>query len=477
VIYIFSHDLSLSDKIIKVLPRQRAEPYSDEISLASALNEIMPDAVIFDLRTGSRPFKLMERVYFEKPSIIVIALLPGVGISEEIFSDKELYWPLEVAEIAEVFEKSRKNRELLRSCGIVGRSEELSKAAEVVRKIAPSDISVLITGPSGAGKEIIARAIHSLSDRPDKPFIAVSVAAMAPGIIESELFGHEKGAFTGAASRRIGAFEQVSGGVLFLDEIGEIPLEIQAKLLRVLEQKTFARVGGNDPIIADFRLVAATNRVLQNEVARGQFREDLYYRINAVTIDIPPLSRRIADISPLTYHFLERRKKELKTDRLSIEPGALRQFHRYDWPGNVRELKNVVDSFAVTGPSGRIRTSDFEVYVQSKRPSAELLPVVTGRTPESAEHQIIMQALLSLTGQVSSLRHLIETELERMKFAEGGIVEPARTRFDSVRVDDAEKELINRALNESGGNRKKAAGLLGIGERTLYRKLDKYGLR
>jgi len=477
VIYIFSHDLSLSDKIIDMIPGRQAELFTDEIRLASALNESDPQGIIFDLRTGTRPAKLIEKTYLERPSIIIIILLPSIGISEEIYSDRELYWPVEVGEVADAFDRVKKSRDLLKSCGIVGRSEELSRAAEVVKKIAPSDISVLISGPSGAGKEIIARAIHSCSDRAEKPFIAVNVAALAPGIIESELFGHEKGSFTGAVSRRIGAFEQVEGGVLFLDEIGEIPLEIQAKLLRVLEQRVFTRVGGNVQINADFRLVAATNKVLQDQIAAGKFREDLYFRINVVTIDLPPLSMRIADISPLTYYFLERRKSELKTEHLSIEPGALRQFHRYHWPGNVRELKNVIDSFAVTSPSGRIKASDFEAYVQAKRPRTELLPVVTGRTSESAEHKIMLQAIMSLTNEVSSLRHLIETELEKTRFGEVNPNEVRGSRWESVRMDDAERDLIIRALSESGGNRKKAASLLGIGERTLYRKLDKYGLK
>ncbi|MEE9555437.1 MAG: sigma-54 dependent transcriptional regulator [candidate division Zixibacteria bacterium] len=477
MIYVFSHDLSLSEQIIDALPDKKGELFTDEIRLASLLKESMPEAVIFDLRMGTRPMKLMERVFFEKPSIIVITLLPGVGVTEEIYSDRELYWPVEISDIVESIQKVQKDREILRSCGIIGRSSALSRVADIIKKIAPSDISVMIMGPSGAGKEVIARAIHANSDRPDKPLIAVNVAAMAPGIIESELFGHERGSFTGASSRRIGAFEQASGGVLFLDEIGEIPVEIQAKLLRVLEQKVFTRVGGNQNIEADFRLLAATNRNLQDEIDAGRFREDLYFRINVVAIDIPPISERIADIAPLTYYFLDRRKKELKADNLSIEPGALRQFHRYNWPGNVRELKNVIDSFSVTSSTGRIRSADFEDYVRSKKPKSELLPVVTGRSPESAEHQIMLQAILSLTSEVSSLRHMIETEMERMSFADSDIAGTGGTRFDSVRMDDAERELILKALGETGGNRKKAASLLGIGERTLYRKLDKYGLK
>jgi two-component system response regulator GlrR len=179
VIYIFSHDLSLSDKITESLPGKDGELFTDEARLASGLHESDPDGILFDLRTGSRPLKLMERIYFERPSVIVLALLPGIGTPEEISADKELYWPVEPEEVVEVFHKVQEDRRLLESVGIMGRSEELARAAETVRRIAPSDISVLITGPSGAGKEVIARAIHSISDRSDKPFIAANVAALS----------------------------------------------------------------------------------------------------------------------------------------------------------------------------------------------------------------------------------------------------------------------------------------------------------
>ncbi len=477
MIYLFSHDLSFSDQLLKSLPGREAQSFTDEIRLASVLNETEPDGIIFDLRSGMRPLKLIERAYVEKPSIIAVVIMPAIGITEDLSCDKELFWPVEAVDVVEAFEKIVRDRKLLGSCGIIGRSAELIKAAGTVKKVASSDVNVLITGPSGTGKEIIARAIHSGSGQSGNPFIAVNVAALAPGIIESELFGHERGAFTGATSRRIGAFEQASDGIIFLDEIGDIPLEIQAKLLRVLEQRSFTRVGGNVQINADFRLLAATNKVLQDEVASGRFRDDLYYRLSVVTIDLPALSLRKPDVSPLAFHFLARRKKELKTDNLSIEPGALRLFYRYEWPGNVRELKNVIDSFSVTSASGRIRTSDFEQYVRERRPSSELLPVVTGRTSEAAEHQIMLQAIMALTGEVSSLRRLIEREMERVRVTNGGFAESAGFRSGPVKMEAAEKELMIRALDEANGNRKKAARILGIGERTLYRKLDKYGLR
>ncbi|UCC79663.1 MAG: sigma-54 factor interaction domain-containing protein, partial [Candidatus Zixiibacteriota bacterium] len=275
MIYMFSHDISFSKRVIEKIGE--GEIISDETQLASATRERKPEGIIFDLRSGIRPFRFLERIYMEEPDITVIVILPAVGIAEEVISDKEFYWPVDVEKISDEFGALKTDRELLMDLGIVGRSEELKKAAKVVKKLGISDINVLITGPSGAGKEVIARAIHKESGKPGSPFIAVNVAAMAPGIIESELFGHEKGAFTGASSRRIGVFEQASDGIIFLDEIGEIPLEIQAKLLRVLEERSFSRVGGSMKIEAGFRLVAATNKNLIDEVNAGRFREDLYY--------------------------------------------------------------------------------------------------------------------------------------------------------------------------------------------------------
>ena len=475
MIYVFSHDITFSDQIIKLV--DKGEFFSDEARLASALHDANPDCIVFDLRSGSRPLKLLKRVYVEYPSIIVILIHPQLGLNEEILVDKELFWPVEPKEVVDYFNQITKKRKLLYKSGIIGRSRELLEAAETITKVAESDINVLITGPSGAGKEVIAKSIHNQSHRSANNFIAVNVAAMAPGIIESELFGHEKGSFTGASSRRIGVFEQAENGTIFLDEIGEIPLEIQAKLLRVLETRSFTRVGGNNEIKAEFRLLAATNRILADDVTNGKFREDLYYRLSVVSLELPALMERKADISPLTYYFLENRKIELKTDDLSIEPGALRLFYKYDWPGNVRELKNVIDSFTVTSKTGKIRAEEFEKYVKERRPKSEFLPMVTGRSPEGAERQLILQAIMALTNEIRDLRNIILTELERT-----GTPSPMETttpadEYSSIKLEDVERELIIKALGESGGNRKQAARLLGMGERTLYRKLEKYGLK
>jgi DNA-binding NtrC family response regulator len=476
MIYIFSHDQSFAAEVIDSLPEKAGERFDDEARLASSISAQKPDGVLFDMRHDSQPPKIMERSYFENPSIPLLALVSQGVIGAELPADRTLAWPMPIDEIARAFEELKDERRLIAKCGLVGRSAELASAARIVTQVASSDINVLITGPSGAGKEMIARALHARSNNPGGPFVAVNVAALAPGIVESELFGHEKGSFTGANARRLGVFEQAAGGTIFLDEIGEIPSEIQAKLLRVLDQRVFTRVGGNILIKADFRLVAATNRDLALQVERGAFREDLYYRLRVVSIDLPALARRKADIAPLAIHFLESRAKELKTDRLHIEPGAMRLFHKYDWPGNVRELKNVIDSFAITSQSGRIRFSDFEKYMMENTSRSNLLPVVTHRTPEAAEHQLIFQALMTLSNEIVSLRRLIERELELIRGGER-VAEGPAGQFGSVNVEEVERVLVERALDEADGNRKKAAKMLGVGERTLYRKLEKYGLK
>ncbi len=476
MIFIFSHHQSFSDEIIGGLPENGGEHFSDEARLIGAIGAGKPDGILFDLRYDPPPTKTLERIFYDSPSIPVAGVTSQARPADEIPADRVLPWPATGEEIARAFEQIKEDRRLIASCGLVGRSVELASAARIVEQVATSDVNVLITGPSGAGKEMIARALHAKSRNPGGPFVAVNVAALAPGLVESELFGHEKGSFTGAANRRIGVFEQASRGTIFLDEIGEISPEIQAKMLRVLEQRVFTRVGGNALNKADFRLVAATNKNLSTQVEQGRFREDLFYRLRVVSIDLPALARRKADIAPLALYFLERRATELGAGRLLLEPGAMRLFHRYDWPGNVRELKNVIDSFAVTSPSGRIRAADFERYMAENAPRAGLLPVVTHRTPEAAEHQLIFQALMTLSNEIVGLRRLIERELELMRTGEPIPTSPAG-QFGSVNVEEVERALVERALDETRGNRKKAAKMLGIGERTLYRKLEKYGLK
>jgi len=303
---------------------------------------------------------------------------------------------------------------------LVGESRAIHGIFDTIRQVAPSRATVLLMGESGTGKELIAHAIHNSSNRNKTRFIAFNCAAFAPQLIESELFGHERGAFTGAAERRIGRFEQAAGGTLFLDEIGEIDSNIQVKLLRALDPGVFERVGGNQSLRADVRLIAATNRDLAALVREGKFREDLYYRLNVVQIHVPPLRERREDIPLLANSFLkEISERDGKAFR-PLSPEAMEALLRYDWPGNVRELKGAIDSGVTLSTGNQITVQDLPLTVRS---------TLGGLTVREAGNQ------------------------------------------DLVNIHDNEIRLIMRALDETGGNRSEAAKKLGISRRTLHRRL------
>ncbi|MGD1085912.1 MAG: sigma-54 dependent transcriptional regulator [Verrucomicrobiota bacterium] len=308
---------------------------------------------------------------------------------------------------------------------VTAESPAMREITEVVRQVAPTRTSVLLLGESGTGKELLARAIHQLSPRAAQPMVAVHCAALAPTLLESELFGHEKGAFTGAHERRIGRFEQAQGGTLFLDEIGEIDPSVQVKLLRFLGERTFERVGSNKTLTADVRLIAATNRDLAEEVKRGKFREDLYFRLSVMEITLPPLRERAEDIPLLARSFLKEFASENNKNVNDFTPDALEAVMNYPWPGNVRELRTAVEHAVVLSRGERISLRDLPATLRA-----------AGAAPGPAR----LPAGLDLT------------------------------------VSEAEKQLIIRALKEGGGNRTLAAKKLGMSRRTLHRKLHHYRL-
>ena len=297
--------------------------------------------------------------------------------------------------------------------GIVGSSPAMQKVFRMIKQAAPTDATVLIQGPSGTGKELVARAIHNLSLRSKGPFVAVEFAAISPNLLESEMFGHEKGAFTGATSRRIGRFEAANHGTIFLDEISEMPLELQVKLLRVLQEREFQRVGSNETVKTDIRIVAATNRDLAAYVREGKFREDLYYRLNVIDMHLPGLKERAGDGPLLVNRFLK------EFGGKSVSPDAMRLLETYPWPGNVRELRNAVEKMCVLSQSGEIGVDD---------------------VPDEMKRDV--PKMLSTSGTLG----------------------------------ETEKAKILAVLEEVGGNRTKAAERLGISRRTIYRKLEEYGL-
>ena len=362
--------------------------------------------------------------------------------------------------------------------GIIGESVEMRKIAEVVAQVAPTDITVLITGESGVGKEVIAKAIHTASLRSKKPLITVNCGAIPEGIIESELFGHERGSFTGAAEQRKGYFELADGGTIFLDEIGELPLAAQVKFLRVLENGEFLRVGSSQSRTVNVRVIAATNKDLENEVRLQHFRADVFYRLRAVNIVIPPLRNRVEDIPLLFNHFAADVAQRNKIRFAGISDAAIQLLEEYHWPGNVRELRNVVESMLVLEGGKYLQPDDVRKYLKEYRVTTDerQLPVPFGKSVEQAERELILRALLDIKGNLMELRNAL---LDHVHMQD--TVRPAenveRTHSnDAVTLDDMEHRMIAEALGRFKGNRRAAARALNISERTLYRKIKEYGL-
>lgn len=390
-----------------------------------------------------------------------------------------------------IYDKIKENErllDLLKGEHIYGHSPALLQAARTILQVSKSDVTVLIGGESGTGKELYARAIHNLSSRSVKPFVPVNCGAIAEGVLESELFGHEKGAYTGAAVRREGFFEQADGGTIFLDEIGEIKPEVQVKLLRILEQRSFMRVGGREQISVDVRVIAASNRDLKDMTDEGEFREDLFYRISVVSLNAAPLRNRPIDIMPILTHFIEQRSGR----DVEVEPGAVDMLLRYSWPGNIRELRNFVDATLATETGGTITPDDVSNYINRQSRTSRQLPVASGRSRDTIDSQLIYQALLKLAQEIAGLKEIILEQVETTS-REGIIGEGTDSDLDpsmeigregmppvdaeTTTISDMERLLIKQALAKVGGNRRKAAEMLGIGQRTLYRKLKQYNIK
>jgi len=368
---------------------------------------------------------------------------------------------------------------IVRKAGLIGRSAAMEETIQTIMQIAPTTINVLITGESGTGKEVIARAIHSISRRSEKPFLAVNCAALAEGVLESELFGHEKGAFTGAASRRTGMFEKAKGGTLFLDEIGEIPHSTQIRLLRVLEEKEIMRVGGTEIIPVDVRIIAATNQNLEELVEKGDFRRDLYYRIKVLEIKVPPLRNRPEDI-PLLVDRIARLyalENKLPIRRFSDE---VKDFlMRLHWAGNVRELRNFVESCLALTEAREIKLSDIPEHLLRDIKRQNTLPVMAERFSDRAERELIFRTLLELKNDLNELKQLLlEQRYPQYAPETSRMVEvlPVENRPEPT-LKEREKQAIIDSLQQTNGNRRKAAEILGIGERTLYRKLKRYRIK
>jgi DNA-binding NtrC family response regulator len=480
-----------------------------------------PDIIVFsgDLADPAS-IALVKEQLWDGAASIGLADVPEEEVLQRLRSAGyvELYakpvsYPDVVAGVKRILERRR----LQRVTGLIGESDAVREVMVQVEQMAPVTATVLIEGESGTGKELVARALHVLSLRKNKPFIAVNVGALPETLLESELFGHEKGAFTGAAERRLGRFELADRGTIFLDEIGEIPIGTQVKLLRVLEEREFMRVGGTSPISVDVRVVTATNRPLREQVEQGSFRSDLFYRLNVLRIHLPPLRERRSDIPILVRQFIKDYSKQHDRPFHGLSSEAMQILIEYPWPGNVRELRNLIESMVVLSPGHEIQPEDLPRQIRDG--GSRYLPVHVGPilreengTGPGRELEFIVRSLIELKLQVEELRRRLDDERgengdARRRDGWIGDVQPASvavrdgsgpaiasarapaieppdqppppnvvTVVPGTKMMDVERAVIEAALKETKGNRRRAAEMLGIGERTLYRKIKEYRL-
>ncbi len=411
------------------------------------------DIVITDLRMADVDgLAILRKTKEELPDAEVILLTGHGSINSAVTAMQHgaytyLTKPLDIHELRAKVESASERLRLLRQTaelhrrldekfgyeGVIGNSPQMHRIISLLQQVAPTDSTVLIQGDNGTGKELVARALHQNSRRKSKPFVPLNISALPESTLESELFGHEKGSFTGAERRRIGMFEYANGGTLFLDEVGEMPMNTQIKLLRVLEDGQITRVGTNEPIKVNVRMVAATNADLKDMVARGSFRKDLFYRLNVVNVILPPLRERRIDIPLLMEHFLKEMTARHGKSVAEFSKAAQGALLAYDWPGNIRQLRNTVERMVVVDLDGRLDEDDLPDDLPRLHPDK----VETNRSfVDIASH-------------------------------DGLVGRP---------LEDVERYYIQKALELTGGKREEAAVMLGIGERTLYRKIKEWGL-
>ena len=424
----------------------------------------IPDVVILDMRLpGMNGFETFQAIHDIEPKLPII-MMTAYGTTETAIEATKMgafdyiLKPFDIPDMLKVLEQALEAGRFMRSTvemdvnpdeaskdAIIGRSKSMQDIYKAIGRVSPTDATVLIRGESGTGKELVARAIYHHSLRANKPFMVINCVAIPENLLESELFGFEKGAFTGATHRRVGKIEQANNGTVFLDEIGDMPSSIQAKILRLLQEKSIERLGGRDTISVDVRIIAATNRDLEAALAENRFREDLYYRLKVVTIVLPPLHERQDDIPLLTEFFLSRYAAEKGFDNPGITRDAMSVLNTYPWPGNVRELANTIQKTLIFNRGTPISPED-------------ITQAISGRIPGKAfENETNDQAIRKWVR-----KRLLSTSQENI--------------FDSF-TDHFASILISEALNLSGGNRSKTAKLLGLSRPTLHSKIEKYRLK
>jgi nitrogen regulation protein NR(I) len=423
-----------------------------------------PDLVIVDIRLpGMNGLETFEAIHVMEPKLPVI-IMTAYGTTETAIEAikmgafdyilKPFEIPAMLAVINQALEAGRFMRtpvlmdvspEEASKEAIVGRSKRMQDVYKAIGRVSTADATVLIRGESGTGKELVARAIYQHSLRAEKPFLVINCVAIPENLLESELFGYEKGAFTGAAHRRVGKIEQANGGTVFLDEIGDMPFSIQAKILRLLQEKSIERLGGRETIPVDVRILAATNRDLEVALAEGRFREDLYYRLKVVTISLPPLRERPDDIPLLTNFFISRHASELGMDNPGITRDAVTALNSNQWPGNVRELANTIQKALIFSRGAPIQAEDVVQALSAEKVTGEPDP----QAPEDVLRRWMRTAMTSADGE--------------------NTFEKIMDRFAGI--------LVTEALNLTAGNRSRAAKLLGLSRPTLHSKIEKYGLK
>jgi len=436
--------------------------------------KVKPDLVLMDIRMGGiNGLETLRRIR-QLDSKLLVILMTAYGTTQTAIEAMKLgaydylLKPFDVVKLKDIVHNALKAAHDMRQVvsyqpllesedyesGIVGRSEAMQQVFKMIGQVAGTDATALITGESGTGKELVARAIYHHSNRSTQPFLAVNCAAIPEQLLESELFGHERGAFTGATLQRVGKFEQCNGGTLFLDEIGDMTPATQTKILRVLQSGTFERVGGNTPLKVDVRIIAATNKPLEEAVAARQFREDLFYRLNVVRIHIPPLRERREDVRLLVNYFLKKFARDQESAPKSISNGVIKALEGYHWPGNVRELENIVRRALVVAKGDAILLSDLppEIVGQNSAPN--------NAAPSSAAPAAAGEA--GVTDVVSLTRKLFQW---------------ARKDPKLKLIPAVERELVLQALKETSGNQVQAAKLLGITRATLRKRIEKFGIQ
>lgn len=466
LVWVVDDDRSIRFVLRKALERagipSRAFERAEDV--LEALREERPDVLVSDIRMpGMDGTSLLEEVKRRQPTLPVIIMTAYSDVESAVASFKGgafeyLAKPFDVVKAVEVIDRARKaSAERSSTVGtkvvhdpfaLIGQAESMQEIFRAIGRLSQSSVTVLITGESGTGKEVVARSIWQHSPRKNAPYVAVNMAAIPKELLESELFGHEKGAFTGALARREGRFGEARGGTLFLDEIGDMPMELQTRLLRVLSSGTYYRVGGHEPIRADVRVIAATNQALERRVKEGLFREDLYHRLNVIRLRLPPLRCRVADIGPLARYFLKERAAELGVEEKTLSDEALAVLEKFPFPGNVRQLENVCRWLLVMAPSKLIRPEDLPEEVRE----GEVFSPVLEEAGEAEEKGVDWR---------SGLRREIRDALR------SGESHP----YDRL-VTEVEQMLFRAALEHTRGRRGEAATLLGIGRNTLTRKLQ-----